>query len=99
MKKMLLQIGIYLGIFVVLNVGMFFLLKMTQPKSAVLDAALHGDSTAVHAEDSTLVSDDQEFDEAHETQEASDELNAETEHADTTEKHETSEQTHDIDKE
>lgn len=96
MKKMLLQIGIYLGIFVVLNVGMFFLLKMTQPKSAVLDAALHGDSTAVHAEDSTLVNEDQEFDEAPETQEASNELGAETEQSDSTAKHESVEPTHDL---
>ena len=64
MKKKLIQIGIYVGIFAVLNVGMFFLLKMTQPKSAVLDAALHGDSTAVHETDSTVVHEDKEFDDA-----------------------------------
>lgn len=37
---------------------------MTQPKSAVLDAALHGDSTAVHETDSTVVHEDEEFDDA-----------------------------------
>ena len=98
MKKMLLQIGIYLGIFIVLNVGMFFLLKMTQPKSAVLDAALHGDSIAVHAEDSTLVSEDQEFDDALETQEASNGESSENGHTEPAEQHQTAEPMHDLTK-
>ena len=96
MKKMLLQIGIYVGIFIVLNVGMFFLFKMTQPKSAVLDAALHGDSTAVHVDDSTLVSDDQEFDEAPESVNDGGEASPEATPIDSTEKHDTTEPTNDL---
>ncbi len=92
MKKMLLQIGIYLGIFIVLNVGMFFLLKMTQPKSAVLDAALHGDSTAVQAEDSTSISEDQEFDEAPEMVEESGDASGEHVQADSGQHDESTEQ-------
>lgn len=51
LKKLLPQIGLYLGTFLVLNVAMYFFLEMTQPKSAVL--ALHGaDSLAVANGDS-----------------------------------------------
>jgi len=51
LKKLLPQIGLYLGTFLVLNVAMYFFLQMTQPKSAVM--ALHGaDSLAVAHEDS-----------------------------------------------
>lgn len=64
LKKLLVPIGIYLGTFIVLNVGIFFLLKMTQPKSAVLDGTLHGDSTAISAEDSALAIEEAEFDHA-----------------------------------
>ncbi|MBL0061183.1 MAG: hypothetical protein IPP40_06795 [bacterium] len=85
-----------MGIFIVLNVGMFFLFKMTQPKSAVLDAALHGDSTAVHVDDSTLVSDDQEFDEAPESVNDGGEASPEATPIDSTEKHDTTEPTNDL---
>ncbi|MBK6909466.1 MAG: hypothetical protein IPH10_00795 [bacterium] len=50
MKKWLPQIGLYLGTFIVLNVVMFFVLKMTQPKSAVLEHLAGADSLAVHAD-------------------------------------------------
>lgn len=46
MKKLLPTIGLYLGTFIVLNVAMFFLLKLTQPAPAPSELALGQDSTA-----------------------------------------------------
>jgi flagellar motility protein MotE (MotC chaperone) len=65
-KKLLMTVGIYVGSFVVINVGMYFFLNMTQPKLGArvgmagmhadslhadsLHAGLHGDSTAAPGE-------------------------------------------------
>lgn len=46
MKKLLPTIGLYLGTFVVLNVAMFFLLKLTQPVPSPSELAMGQDSTA-----------------------------------------------------
>ncbi|MBK6766416.1 MAG: hypothetical protein IPG71_08885 [bacterium] len=53
MKKLLPTIGLYAGTFIVLNVAMFFLLKMTQPAPSPSELALGQDSTghdSTHAE-------------------------------------------------
>ncbi len=45
MKKLLPTIGLYLGTFVVLNVAMFFLLKLTQPVPSPSELSMGHDST------------------------------------------------------
>jgi flagellar motility protein MotE (MotC chaperone) len=53
MKQYLIYAGMFLGSFLVINVGMYFFLDMTQPDSSLVmnDAA---DSTAVHSDSSAV---------------------------------------------
>ncbi len=62
MKKLIPIIGLYFGAFIVLNVGMFFMLKFTQPKTDALTDGIHPDSVGVLLGDSTMLQDDAEFD-------------------------------------
>lgn len=64
MKKYLKPIAIYTGTFIVLNIGMFFLIKMTQPKSEVLNSAIQSDTSAVVQTDSLSHGDNPEFDQS-----------------------------------
>ncbi|MFZ5434420.1 MAG: hypothetical protein ACOZB3_11695 [Calditrichota bacterium] len=54
-KKLIMAVGLFLGSFIVINVGMFFFLKMTTPKigpRADVPVAAHSDS--LHHADSTM---------------------------------------------
>lgn len=64
MKKLIIPIAIYTGTFVVLNVGMYFLLRMTQPKSEIL-SAVQSDSTASTHDDSLIVEQTHEANKPH----------------------------------
>jgi flagellar motility protein MotE (MotC chaperone) len=73
MKKLLPTIGIYLGTFIVLNVGMYFLLKFTQPEPIAQQEELAADSTLTHEESSAPL-EDAEFDHAPDQEEPSHEM-------------------------
>jgi flagellar motility protein MotE (MotC chaperone) len=65
MKKLLPIIGFYVGTFIVLNVGMFFLLKFTQPEPVAQHEEVAADSTFVAEEtEHPALEEDAEFDHA-----------------------------------
>lgn len=87
MKKLLATIGLYLGTFVILNVAMFFLLKLTQPVPSPSELAMAHDSTAHGslsdaAHDSTELAEhaDTELTNAHESATDVSHTNADTAH-------------------